>query len=376
MLLCRPWSIAQRARRRRKAAGVEDEADKETGAPSGTRRPSYAPGNLLTFGPPSLERRAALSTNVEEQMMKRLLPLIPLLLLLSADCLAQASGNIGYSSSGSGRARADQNERNKRSVAKDDQPPAANAMFVDASVLMNVKADQFVAVFGLLQECATVAECNQKMDATVAGFKSGLKGLGIGDADVYVDFASQNKIYGYELAGNRAIEKLVGFELKKNVAVHYRDRDMLDKLTVLASQSKIYDLIKVDYVVSDTAAVQNRLLEEAAKVIEQKAARYQRLLNIKLRPPMQVYAERPSIYYPTELYDSYAAYESEDMEQNSDDLKQKYTVKNARKSRTFFFNPLDADGFDLVVNPVVIEPVVQFTLYLKVKYEIEQPAGK
>jgi uncharacterized protein YggE len=309
--------------------------------------------------------------------MKRMLPLIPLLLLLlSADCFAQASGNVGYSQGGSGRARADANERNKRAVQKDDQPPTATSMFVDASVLMNVKADQFVAVFGLLQECATVAECNQKMDATVAGFKSGLKGLGIADADVYVDFASQNKIYGYELAGNRAIERLVGFELKKNVSVHYRDRDMLDRLTVLASQSKIYDLIKVDYVVGDTAPAQNRLMEEAAKIIEQKTARYQRLLGIRLRPPAQIYAERPSIYFPTEMYDSYSAYESEDIEQNSDEMKQKYTVKNARKSRTFFFNPLDADGFDLVVNPVVIEPVVQFTLYLKVKYEIEQPANK
>jgi uncharacterized protein YggE len=309
--------------------------------------------------------------------MKRLLPVIPLLLLtLSVECFAQASGNIGYSQGGSGRARADANERNKRSVAKDDQPPNATSMFVDASVLMNVKADQFVAVFGLLQECVTVAECNQKMDATVAGFKSGLKGLGIGDADVYVDFASQNKIYGYELAGNRAIEKLVGFELKKNVAVHYRERDMLDRLTVLASQSKIYDLIKVDYVVSDTAPIQGRLMDEAAKIIEQKAARYQRLLNIRLYPPMQVYAERPSVYYPTEMYDSYAAYESEDIEQDSDTLKQRYTIKNARKSRTFFFNPLDADGFDTVINPVVIEPVVQFTLYLKVKYEVEQHASK
>jgi len=308
--------------------------------------------------------------------MKRVLPLIPLVLLLSAECFAQASGNIGYSQGGSGRARADANERNKRSVARDDQPPTATSMFVDASVLMNVKADQFVAVFGLLQECATVAECNQKMDATVAVFKTGLKGLGIGDADIYVDFASQNKIYGYELAASRAVEKLVGFELKKNVAVHYRDRDMLDRLTVLASQSKIYDLIKVDYVVTDTAAVHNRLMDEAAKVIEAKTARYQRLLNIRLRPPAQIYAEKPSTYYPTEMYDSYAAYESEDIEQDRDDLKQKYTVKNARKSRTFFFNPLDADGFDTVINPVVIEPVVQFTLYLKVKYEVDQPAGK
>ena len=43
------------------------------------------------------------------------------------------------------------------------------------------------------------------------------------------------------------------------------------------------------------------------QIIEQKSARYQRLLSIRLRPPAQVYAEKPSIYFPTEMYDSYAA---------------------------------------------------------------------
>src|SRR5919107_12467 len=93
-------------------------------------------------------------------------------------CAAQASGNIGYSQSG-GNARAEQNERNKRVLAKEDAPPSATSMFVEASVLMNVKADEHVAVFGLAQECATVAECNQKMDATVNGFRSAISALGV-----------------------------------------------------------------------------------------------------------------------------------------------------------------------------------------------------
>ncbi len=43
-----------------------------------------------------------------------------------------------------------------------------------------------------------------------------------------------------------------------------------------------------------------------------------------------------------------------------------------RKSRTFYYNPLSADGFDRVIDPVVLEPVVQFTLYLKLRYELEK----
>jgi uncharacterized protein YggE len=207
------------------------------------------------------------------------------------------------------------------------------------------------------------------MDAIVSEFSGQLKQLGITSDDVFVDFAAQNKIYGFQVTGTIAKERLVGFELKKNVAIHYKDKLLLDKLVIAASKSKIFDLIKVDYVVRDAPAIQGKLMDDAAQVIKQKAAMYEKLLGIKLQPPVQVYAEKPSIYFPTEMYDSYAASESEEMSSDSD--RQKYTIQGARKSRTFFFNGLNADGFDHVTNPIVIEPVVQFTLYLKVKYEIE-----
>lgn len=301
--------------------------------------------------------------------MKRIGSILLVIFASAVVCFAQASGNIGYSQNG-GNAKAEQNERNKRAQAQTEVPPTANSMFIEASVLMNVKADEFVATFGVSQECATIAECNQKMDTTVGGYSAELKQLGVNNDDIFVDFAAQNKIYGYEIAGGIAKEKLVGFELKKNITIHYKDKALLDKLVIAASRSKIFDLIKVDYIVKDTGVVHNRLMEEAARVIKQKEARYEKLLGIRFQSPAQVYAEKPSIYYPTEMYDSYTAYESEEI--NSNYYREKYTVQGARKSRTFFFNALNADGFDYVINPVVIEPLVQFTLYLKVKYDIEQ----
>jgi uncharacterized protein YggE len=311
--------------------------------------------------------------NLEEIGMRRITGVLLVMVACACVCFAQASGNVGYSQSG-GNAKAEQNERNKRALTQADMPPTGTSMFIEASVLMNVKADEFVAVFGVSQECATVAECNQKMDATVSGFSGELKQLGTNSDDVFVDFAAQNKIYAYEVAAGIAKEKLVGFELKKNISIHYKDKALLDKLVVAASRSKIFDLIKVDYLVKDTVGVQNRLMEEAAKIIKQKEARYEKLLGIRLQSPAQVYAEKTSIYFPTEMYDSYTAYESEEI--SSDYYRQRYTVQGARKSRTFFFNALNADGFDYVINPIVIEPVVQFTLYLKIKYELEQAKNK
>ncbi|MCH8275863.1 MAG: SIMPL domain-containing protein [Armatimonadetes bacterium] len=301
--------------------------------------------------------------------------IVSLIVLLAGSglCHGQVGGNIGYSAVVA-KAKAEQRERAKRVLTQEELPPTGTSTFVEANVLMNVKADEWVAVFGITQEGETLAECGEKMDATVKTFSAELKKLGIGDGQLFLDFVSQTKIYGFEQQDNTLQEKLVGFVLNKNLSIHYTDQALLDKLTLAAARSQVFDLIKVDYIVEDINAVQDVLMQEAARIIKQKVARYEKLLGIKLEPPAQVYAERPAIHYPTQMYDSYTAYESEQI--LSQAQRQRYTVLSARKTRTFFFNALDGDGFDAVINPVIIEPVVQFTLYLKLKYEVEQSKAK
>lgn len=288
-------------------------------------------------------------------------------------CWGQVGGNATYGGNG-GKGRATQQERNKRALSPQELPPNGTSTFVEANVLMNIKADEYVALFAIAEEAPTVAECTQKMDATVKDFTERLKTLGITSEALYVDFIAQNKVYDFEITGDIAREKLTGFELKKNVAVHYKTPALLDKLLVAAAQSKIYDLVKVDYVVKDINKIQDQLMTEAARIIKQKTARYEKLLGLKLTSAPQVYAERPAIYYPTSMYDSYVAAESESLRSNS--YREKYTIQSARKTRTFYFNGLDGDGFDVVINPVIIEPVVQFTLYLKVKYDTAPSKAK
>jgi uncharacterized protein YggE len=306
--------------------------------------------------------------------MKRVLFLLLFVIAPAAVCRAQASGNVAYSQSQQGRSQsagAVQRELMKRSQVD----ASGNSLFMDASVLMNVRADEHVAVFGVMQECAAVPECVQKVDAMISDFTNGLRQLGVADGDVFVDFATQNKIYSYELEKERQLarERLAGFELKKNVSVRYKERRLLDRIVVAASRANIFDLIKVDYVVRDTYAINNRLAEEAARIVREKAARHERLLGVRFQRPLQILVERPAVYFPVEMYDSYTAAESENITQPYYDRQQPFAVQSARKSRTFFFNALTADNFDLVIEPVVLEPVVQFTYYLKVKYDLEPP---
>jgi uncharacterized protein YggE len=299
----------------------------------------------------------------------RLATMTLLILTLAARAgVAQVGGNVGYGQAG-GRARAEQNERAKRQLTREEMPPTDTSMFVDANVLMNVKADEFVATFGVAVEAETVEACQEKMNATIAAFTEALKPLGIGPEALFVDFTAETKVYDYKVEGSLAREHLVGFELKKTVAVRYRDKALIDRLVVAASRAKVYDLVKVDYVVTDLTPIHERLAEAAAAVVKAKVARHERLLGIKLRAVPQVYAERPSAYFPTEMYDSYTASESEAVSGGPD--RTRTIIQSLRKSRTFYYNPLSANGFDRVIDPVVLEPVIQFTLYLKLRYELE-----
>jgi hypothetical protein len=139
---------------------------------------------------------------------------------------------------------------------------------------------------------------------------------------------------------------------------------MLDKFITAASKSGIFDLVKVDYVVKDMAVARKRIMEEAAKVIKTKMEEQAQFLGINLGQPTQVMPSPMGVYYPVEMYDSYVAEESQDVF----GFRQGMTIQRARKPRTFYYNPLSARDFDVVINPSIIEPAVQFALYVRVKY--------
>ena len=144
---------------------------------------------------------------------------------------AQVGGNLAYSQSGA-KARAQAHDRSLRALGEHDKPPSATSSFVEADVLMNVKADEFVAVFGIAQEGETPAECGRKMDGVAREFAESARQLGVGAEDQYLDFVTQTKIYAFEIAGDVAREKLVGFELKKTLGSRIEEGGRLRPQTI------------------------------------------------------------------------------------------------------------------------------------------------
>ncbi|HEU4389246.1 MAG TPA: SIMPL domain-containing protein [Blastocatellia bacterium] len=268
----------------------------------------------------------------------------------------QESGNRNY------------NPNAGRRVAPNTGLVYANGeVLIDAYVLINLPADEFVAVFGVSQEAPTAVESNQKVNNLIDQFLTAADKLGVPRSNTFVDFITQNRVYNFVQAGDNTIrEQLQGFETKKNVAVRYKDRGVLEKLVTAASQASIFDLIKVDYVINDLSKIRNRLFDEAARIVKQKEETYTRALGLAIKRGALL-QETYDTHYPGELYQTYTAFESGAVDSN-------YTtntrVIRERKSRTSYLEPLDRSAFDAVIGAAGIEPMVQCTLYMKVSYSI------
>lgn len=277
---------------------------------------------------------------------------------------AQESGNRIYD-----RSRVRTDKASDGVVLTTENKDLVPVQSIEAYVLLNALPDEFVAVFGVAQDGAQAVESNQKVNGLIENFIGAAGKLGVKREDIYVDFITQNRIYSFvpETSG-RIRERLTGFETKKTIAVRYRDRVLLEKLLAAAAQASIFDLIKVDYVVKDLSGIRARLLEQASQIIGQKENNYNRLLNLKLKRTA-VSIERYETHYPGELYRTYTAYESGSVDDN--DASSARVIRE-RKSSSSFLDPLDSSVFDAVINPVGIEPMVQNTLYLKVRYVTAQ----
>ncbi len=291
--------------------------------------------------------------------MRKLLCLIIFSLASSVVLPAQEAGNRAYGT---------QKRRPQASTGQltANADAASRIYFVEANVLMNVKADAYNAVFAVVQNGTTAAESNAKINTVIAAFSRDLAVLNVKPSDIFVDFITQNKVYDYTTAGTVITEKLSGFETKKNVVVRYTDRELLEKILSAATKNSIFDLIEVEYVVNDIPAIQSRLADEAVKIVKRKEASYGNSFGIKMTGT-NVANEKYDTFYPADLYSNYQAYEAG---RTSGDYNR--TVIEQRKTRTFFYEPLDASNFDSVINQMGIEPMVQFTLYMRMQYDLRK----
>jgi len=246
------------------------------------------------------------------------------------------------------------------------------SFYVEANVMMNTKADEYVIILGTMQIAETVESCHQLINKRIDNFINSLSNLGIKREQVYIDFISQFPIFEVEvekkLFSKDYNEIPKGFEVKKNIHLKYKDPAIVEKLLVEAAKNEIYDIVKVDYVINNMEAINDSLRNSCVNIINRKVKEFKKL-GVKFESNIyQTVTNNISSIYPIERYASFKEFDAN----HGDPTKPGNKITARGDVPSLYYNKLPYNSYDLVINPAVVEPVVQFTCNVKVKYVLKK----
>lgn len=250
-----------------------------------------------------------------------------------------------------------------------------NEIIFEVRTLMNVRASKFLAVFNLTQVGETAAKTDELINSRINAFMAGIKEMGIDAKNTYIDMIYLIPTFEYtiekKLFSKTYNEVPTGFEMQKNIHVTFTDINLVDDLVTLAAKNEIYDLVKVDFFVDNIEHINDTLISASTDFLNRKLKTIEKL-NINLSDKYHVIRDATSTVYPETQYTDYDAFVSQSVEA----IKKNTGVTSIRKPTTVAYNQIPYNNFNIVINPAILEPVVQFIYKMQVKYTIDKPEVK
>ncbi len=300
--------------------------------------------------------------------------ILGLLCLCSLSISAQVMGNYGssvQSNYGMNAPASGNVQAQFRAIPKEARIIGDNILEISINALSNKPADSYVAIFNLVQVGKTADETNTLMNARINGFTTALKAMGVSEADIYVDMVNFVPKYEYDVtkklfSKKNYTETPKGFELQKNVHVRYKKANILDDIVTAAAKNEIFDIVKVDYFVNDPQKVYQELRRKTFEYLSEVKGFYRSVLPID--SAYVITAENAWVAYPPNRYESYQVFCTQSLDVDRSDV----VVKNVEKTTSRFYNAIPGNDYDIILNPEILEPAVQFSYSIVVRFTLPE----
>ena len=251
-----------------------------------------------------------------------------------------------------------------------------NSYSFDVNAQWNVKAEAYLAIFNVRQVAERAEQADSIVNERINNFKKGLKRIGVDSNQIYIDMISFLPNYNWQVEKkifSKAYNEVpAGFEIQKNVHIRFTNPALLDFMVTEATRNEIYDLAKVEYFIKNQEQILDSLRNMAVKEVMKKMHTYSQL-GIDFSIMTKNFGEEASITFPTDRNQNYQAFcrpavtsviHAVNLESNA----VKSVIMEQPKPTSTVYSLIRPDFFDIVINPVITEPVVQISFNLKVKY--------
>lgn len=254
-----------------------------------------------------------------------------------------------------------------------------NVLEISINSLFNQQAEAYTAIFTVAQTGKTAEETNDLLNTRLNGLVESLKNLGIQPSDLYIDMVNFLPKYEYDVSkkifSKRTYTEIPkGFELQKNIHIRYTNPALLEQIVTAAAKQEIYDIVKVDYFIKDQQSVYTQLRKLTFDYLKTIETQY-RTIGMQIDSAYLITAENAWVAYPINRYETYQAYTSQGLDAFE---KNNSVIQSADKPVLRFYNAVPANDYDIVVNPEILEPAIQFSYNLVARFTLpeRQPAVK
>lgn len=293
--------------------------------------------------------------------MRKKLILFGILCTLSATSFGQIKGNYTQENPDISRMNIVQNNHlyfEAPQFSINNNLPTSDIIDIKINALQNVDAANYVAVFNLSQVGKTAEEATALVNDRIHMVQELLLKKGIPKDDIVSDVISFIPVYEVEvekkLFSKKYVEVPTGFELQQNLHIGFKDINVFEDILAACAKNEIYNLVKVDYFIENIEGIYKSLQDQALKLILEKKKYYEALgFNLTTYKPQ--FAEQKFCFSPKNFYKSYLAYNSISIEA----LDKPKGITTAKKQTSYFYQPLSGENFDTIVNPFILEPVIQ-----------------
>lgn len=242
-----------------------------------------------------------------------------------------------------------------------------NQLTIDLQALQNVVASSYTAIFNVSQIAPTAEETNQLMSDRINNIKLALEKEGILKDDIAIDVISFVPVYEIEvekkLFSKTYTEVPKGFELQQNIHIRFTKTHQFEPILTACAKQEVYNLVKVDYFIENISEVYEKLQNKLLELVEDKK-KYYTTLGFDLSDYNIAIADDKYCYFPKDFYRSYQAFNSISFEA----LNKNKGVTKAKKQTSYYYQPLTYENYDVVLNPSILEPVVQIGMHIKLVY--------
>ena len=243
----------------------------------------------------------------------------------------------------------------------------SSSIIIDLNALYNAKASSYTAIFNISQIGPTAEETHELVNERIDNVRNELLATGIKKEDIAVDVISFVPVYEIEvqkkLFSTKYNEVPKGFELQQNIHIQFKKTQQFEKILAACAANEIYNLVKVDYFIENIRAVYKKLQTALVSLVKEEKE-YYKMLGFDLSDYNVVMADDKYCYFPKDFYRNYQAYNSVSFEA----LKKKKGVTKAKKQTSYYYQPISTENYDIVMNPAILEPVVQVGMQIKLVY--------